>query len=96
MLYVYNSGVTINVLDGEFKSSTVIKLDLDSAEHPNAVSEMYISGGSFDGLIKVSEGCKLEISDGTFINTALTIDQFKAFVKSGHTVQEINGAFIVK
>lgn len=95
-LYVYSSGGTINVTDGEFIGETVITFTLDKNIYPDAVSEMYISGGKFEGLINVVAGCKLEISGGTFTNTGLTIDQFKAFVKSGHTVQEINGAFIVK
>ena len=95
-LYVYSSGGTINVTDGEFIGETVIAFTLDKNTYPDAVSEMYISGGKFDGLINVVAGCKLEISGGTFTNTGLTLDEFKTYVKSGHTVETVNGAFVVK
>ena len=95
-LYVYSSGGTINVTDGEFIGETVITFTLDKNTYPDAVSEMYISGGKFDGLINVVAGCKLEISGGTFTNTGLTLDEFKTYVKSGHTVETVNGAFVVK
>lgn len=95
-LHIYSSGGTINVTDGEFAAETVIEFTLDKNSTSDAVSEMYISGGKFDGLINVVAGCKLEISGGTFTNTGLTLDEFKTYVKSGHTVETVNGAFVVK
>ena len=95
-LYVYSSGGTINVVHGEFIGETVITFALDKNNYPNAVYEIYISGGKFEGLINVVDGSKLEISGGTFTNTGLTLDEFKTYVKSGHTVETVNGAFVVK
>ena len=40
-------------------------------------------------------GATLTIMGGTFVNSGLTLDQFKAFVPAGYTVTETNGSYTV-
>ena len=40
-------------------------------------------------------GATLTIMGGTFVNSGLTLEQFKAFVPAGYTVTETNGSFTV-
>ena len=40
-------------------------------------------------------GATLVIKGGTFINSGLTLEQFKAFVPAGYTVTNNNGVFTV-
>ena len=95
-LFIYSSGGTINITDGEFSATSVIDFTLDKNTYPNAVSEMYISGGKFNGKINMYEGCKLEISGGEFVNTGLSIEEFEQYVRPGNYVVEENGVYIVK
>ena len=73
----------------------VIKADLDLNSYPTAKGVINIYDGSFDGKINVSDKCTLSISGGTFQNTGLTLEQFKAYVADGHTVTEANGVYTV-
>ena len=95
-LYIFSSGGTINVYGGTFKAGReVIKADLDLNSYPTAKGVINIYDGSFDGKINVSDKCTLSISGGTFQNTGLTLEQFKAYVADGHTVTEANGVYTV-
>ena len=78
-VYVFNSGAQINIYGGTFKGGkAVLKAD--------AVN-LNVYGGSFDGAIQTaSSGCYITIYSGTFSNTNLTIDQFRAFVADGYKV----------
>ena len=63
--------------------------------------------GTVEGKIKVycyrngneiavdDGGATLTIMGGTFVNSGLTLDQFKAFVPAGYTVTETNGSYTV-
>ncbi len=96
-LYIFTSGGTINVHGGTFKAGKdVIKADLDLGTYPTAKGTINIYDGSFDGKINVAEKCELNIEGGTFQNTGLTLEQFKAYVAEGHTVTEADGIFTVQ
>ena len=71
----------------------VIKADASRKEDPSMIE---IFGGTFDGLIQIASGATLTISGGSFANTGLTLEQFKAYVAPGCTVTEQGGAYIVK
>ena len=91
-LYVFNSGATINVYDGTFKAETVLKADKSTLDDKSVIN---VYGGSFDGKIVIADGAEMNIEAGTFTNTGLTLEQFKAFVAEGSTVMENNGTFVV-
>ena len=99
-LYVFNSGGTIRVYDGTFTATganggkgVVIKADASIRENPSVIE---VFGGTFDGLIQIASGATLTISGGSFANTGLTLEQFKAYVAPDCTVTEQGGAYIVK
>ena len=90
-LYIYNSGGTFNVYDGTFTADrAVLKADYNTGS-----STINVYGGSFDGKIEIASGAKLNILEGTFTNTGLTLDQFKVYVAEGSAVTEADGIFTV-
>lgn len=91
-LYVYNSGGTINVNGGTFKADTVLKADKSTTDSPSVI---HVSGGTLDGKFSIAAQAALNIEGGTFSNTGLTLEQFKAYVAEGHEVTESNGTFTV-
>ncbi len=93
--YIYSSGGTINIYDGQFKADTVLKADLDLNSYPTAEGNINIYGGSFDGKIVISDKAAMNIIAGTFMNTGLTLEQFEAYVDAGSTVTEADGIFTV-
>lgn len=90
-LYIYNSGGTINIYDGTFKADrAVLKADYNTGS-----STINVYGGRFDGKIEIASGARLNILEGTFTNTGLTLDQFETYVAEGSAVTEADGIFTV-
>ena len=86
-----NQGTKLVVDGGYYKGEKALYLEAAGPE-----ASAVIKNGTFDGNIKVEGEHKLIIEKGTFYNTGLTLDEFKTYVKSGHTVETVNGAFVVK
>ncbi len=84
--YIFSSGGTINLYSGTFKAATVLKADLDLNRYPDAKGTINVYGGSFDGAIDINKNCTLNIEAGTFANTGLTLEQFRAYVAEGYKV----------
>ena len=55
-----------------------------------------INSGDFNGKLVVNNNGKILINGGTFANTGLSLEEFKAFVATGHTVENVNGLYVVK
>jgi predicted ribosomally synthesized peptide with SipW-like signal peptide len=91
-LYIFNSGATINVYGGSFDANTVLKADKSVTSHDSVIN---VYGGDFTGKISIASGAVLNIESGTFSESGLTLEQFKAFVADGSTVTENNGVFTV-
>ena len=100
-LYTYTSGGTINVYGGSFTATGEnggkgVAIQIDSSEYASQPSIVNVYGGSFDGAIHVgTSNADLNIEAGTFANTGLTLEQFKAYVAEGSTVAEVNGTYVV-
>ncbi len=98
-LYIITSGGTFNVYGGNFKANEVIRADHTNYDnsYPGATAVFNIYGGNFDGKIVVNgtSANTVNIEAGTFSNTGLTLEQFKAYVAEGSTVTEANGVFTV-
>ncbi len=94
-LCVFNSGGTMNVYGGTFKADKAVLIANEKATDAVADCVFNIYGGSFDGKIWMEAGAVLNIYEGTFTNTTLTLEQFKEYVAEGSTVTEANGVFTV-
>ncbi len=94
-LYVFNSGGTMNVYGGSFKADKAVLIANQKAADAVADCVFNIYGGSFDGKIWMEAGAVLNIYEGTFTNTTLTLEQFSTYVAAGSTVTEANGVYTV-
>ncbi len=95
-LYIFSSGGTINVYSGSYTAGrAVLKGDLDLNSYPTASGAFNIYGGSFDGKLEINSKIAVNIYEGTFANTGMTLEQFEAYVADGSTVSENNGVFTV-
>lgn len=61
--YVYNSGGTIYIEDGDFEAPKALKADTSTTTDQ---SKIVISGGGFDGEIVIADKAELTVSGGTF------------------------------
>ena len=69
-----------------------MKADKSVTSHDSVIN---VYGGDFTGKISIASGAVLNIESGTFSESGLTLEQFKAFVADGSTVTENNGVFTV-
>ncbi len=77
-----SQGGNITVSGGSYKGGTAVLYVQDTG------SKIVVDGGDFDGKLEITNGATLEIKGGTFRNTGLELDAFKAYVVSGKTVTE--------
>ena len=96
---VCGSGGNVTINGGTFTGTEyVIHADFVKDNYSNSEnyeSKIVINGGTFDGGIYIINDASLEIMGGTFTNTGLTLEQFKAYVPSGYKVSEYNGTYTV-
>ena len=84
-----SQGAKITVNGGTYVSKDRVIYSQDSD------TLITINSGNFDGKLVVNNG-KILINGGTFANTGLSLEDFKAFVATGHTVENVNGSYVVK
>ena len=82
--------------EGDYDEGTSVTFDETMTGTVDGKIDVYCYGNS--GVVKpvVDGGAVLTIMGGTFVNSGLTLEQFKAFVPAGYTVTtNANGSFTV-
>lgn len=89
-----SQGAKITVDGGTYKGGKAVIYSNTTADGASLIT---INSGEFDGKFEVTNSSNIVINGGTFSNTGLTLEAFKAYVAAGKTVTEnADGAYVVQ